>query len=163
VLKFDPLRGEIGVSCRSPVEQRVLLKHFGRCLFGRPDFFPCEARFDLRPLVTLGRAALTFDDVQGIEEVRLTGLEFYQREDPWHREIREAADVFALLEQKKVLWPQELNEITKATFTLKLWRQKHPRRMTIVPCNRALYSHDEHSWILEQWAQRRRFARALAA
>jgi hypothetical protein len=155
VLKYDTLRGEMGVYCSAAREQRVLLRLFGRFLFGRPDFFPGGAKFNLGPLVKLGRASLAFEDVPGIEDVRLTEVEFFQRREPWRRTVQQAGDIFTLIEREEIQWPTKMEEITKATFTVKLWGQKRARRMTIVPCNRALYSRDEESWILEKWMEAR--------
>lgn len=161
VLKYDTLRGEMGVWCETPKEQRVLLKHFGRCLFGRPDFFPIGSKFDLSPLPKLGRGVLVFRDVPGIEDVRLTELELCQRQTPWNRTVRQADDVFRLMEEQDVKWPKDLNEITKATFTMRLWKQKRPRRISILPSNRAIYTRDEDSWIYERWMEARGIVKAV--
>jgi hypothetical protein len=157
VLKYDTGRGEMGVYCSGAREQRVLLRALGTCLFGRADFFPGRAKFNLHPLVKLGRASLAFADVPGIEDVRLTDVEFYKRKSPWRRVTQHSADIFSLLEQAEMSWPRELDEITKATFAVKLCRQKRARRVTIVPCNRALYCRDDFSEILERWMEARTF------
>jgi hypothetical protein len=162
VLKYDTGRGEMGVYCSAPRERQVLLKSFGSCLFGRNDFFPGVAKFDLRPLVDCGRACLACADVPGIEEVKLTHVEFFHRREPWRRVSQQADDIFALIEGAHMQWPEKVDEITKATFTVRLWRQKRPRRVTIVPCNRALYSRDEESSLLERWMEARRLIREAA-
>jgi hypothetical protein len=163
VLKYDTARGEIGVYSSAPREERMLLKIFGRTLFGRDDFFPGGAKFDLTPLVESGRACLTCRDVPGIENVRLTDVEFFQREVPWRRVLQQAGDIFALVEQNELQWPKEIEQITRATFTVKFWRQKRPRRVTIVPCNRALYSRNEDAGLLEKWMEARSFIQAVSA
>jgi hypothetical protein len=151
LLKYDAGRGEMGVYCSEERERKILLKVFGRSLFGRDNFFPGTAKFDLKPLVCRGRGALAWGDVPPIEQVRLTDLEFFRRRAPWRRMIQQADDLFALIEQGELCWPQDVTEITRATFTVKFWRQSRARRVTIVPCNRALYSRDEDSPILERW------------
>lgn len=151
LLRYDASRGEMGIYCSEDHERKVLLKIFGKVLFGRDNFFPGTSKFDLGPLVARGRAALAWADVPSIEQVRLTDLEFYRRKAPWHRVTQQADDLFALIEHGQFCWPSDLKEITKATFTVKLWRQSRARRVTIVPCNRALYSCDEDSPILERW------------
>jgi len=128
VLKYDTSRGEIGVYCSAAREQRVLLRHFGSCLFGRPDFFPGDSKFDLGPLLKLGRAALAFEDVPRMEDARLTAVEFFQRREPWRRTVHEAGDIFTLIERDEIRWPAKQNEIAKATFTVRLWHQKRPRQ-----------------------------------
>jgi hypothetical protein len=157
LLKYDAVRGEMGVYSSAEQEQKVLLKIFGRVLFGRDNFFPGTTKFDLRPLMSRGRAALAWADVPHIEEVRLTDLEFFRRRAPWRRVTAAAGDLFELIERGEVCWPEDPTEITRATFTVKLWRQSRPRKLTIMPCNRALYSRDEDSQIMERWMVARRF------
>lgn len=151
LLRYDAGRGEMGIYCSEDRERKVLLKSFGKVLFGRDDFFPGTAKFDLAPLVARGRAAVAWADVPAIEQVRLTDLEFYRRQAPWRRVIQQADDLFALIEHGELCWPRDLKEISKATFTVKLRRQSRTRRVTIVPCNRAVYSCDEDGPILERW------------
>lgn len=160
ILRYDTARGEMGVYCESAREQRALLRAFGSCLFGQADFFPCAEKFDLRPLVELGREALACADVPGIAEVRLTNLEFYQRREPWLRTIKESDDLFTLLERKELAWPARVEEITRAGFTVRLRQHQRLRRVTIMPSNRALYTRDEDSALLDRWMQARGFTSA---
>jgi len=154
VLKYDTGRGEMGVHCSGPRECRALLRIFGSVLFGRSDFFPGRAKFDLTPLVKQGRACLACSDVPGIEEVRLTGVEFEFKEER-RSVVQRADDIFSLVERGEIQWPRRICEIKKATFAVRLWRQKRPRRLVIMPCNRALYSRDEESPIMERWMEAR--------
>jgi len=155
ILKYDPLRGEMGVYCSAEREKNILLRVFGGTLFGRDNFFPARAKFNLRPLVDRGRLALGWADVPPIEDVRLTELEFFRRRAPWRRVIHQADDLFELFERGELHWPRDLTEVAKATFTVKFWRQRRPRQLTIVPCNRALYARDGDSPILAKWMEAR--------
>jgi hypothetical protein len=157
VLKYDAARGELAVNCCSDRERRVLLRLFGTCLFGRPDFFPGAARYTLTPLIRHGRACLACADVPAIEHVHLTEVEVAVQEDPRHRDIRKAADIFALVESGKLVWPQNADEIRRATFSIKFRRAPRPRRLTIMPCNRVVYGREEDSGILEQLMRNRGF------
>ncbi len=157
VLKYDAARGEMAVNCCSDRERRVLLRLFGTCLFGRTDYFPGAARYTLAPLVQRGRACLACADVPGIERVSLTEVELEVQEDPRHRDIRKAADIFALIESGRLVWPRNVAEIRRATFAIKFWRAPRPRRLTIMPCNRVVYSREEDSGILEQLLRSRGF------
>lgn len=157
VLKYDTTRGEVAVNCCSDRERHVLLRLFGACLFGRADFFPGAARYTLAPLVQRGRACLACGDVPGIERVSLTEVELEVQEDPRHRDILKAADIFALVESGKLVWPQNVDEIRRATFAIKFWRAPRPRRLTIMPCNRVVYGREEDSGILERLLRTRGF------
>jgi len=157
VLKYDAARGELAVNCCSDRERRILLRLFGACLFGRGDFFPGAARYTLAPLVHRGRACLACADVPGIERVSLTEVELEVQDDPRHRDIRKAEDIFALVETGKLVWPQNVDEIRRATFAIKFWRAPRPRRLTIMPCNRVVYGREEDSGILERLLRTRGF------
>ena len=150
VLKYDTGRGEMGVYSRTAQEQRVLLRVFGSCLFGRADFFPQTKKIDLRPLVELGRGSVACADVPGIARVQLTDVEVWERRDPWKRYTMEADDIFQLVENGDFKWPKNVQDITRATFQVLFWHEKRPRRVTIVPCNRALYSRDEDWTLMER-------------
>src|SRR5205809_275533 len=80
---------------------------------------------------------------------------------PWRRVTQQAEDIFTLIEKDHLQWPEKVDEITKATFTVRLCREKRPRRVTIVPCNRALYSRDEESGMLERWMEARGLVRPV--
>ena len=157
VLVYDPARGEMRINCCTARERRVLLRLFGSCLFGRNDFFPGTAKYTLAPLVWRGRDCLACADVPAIERVNLTEVEFYHADAPWQRVTRKAEDIFELIERAEVRWPAKIEQITRATFEVKFWQARRPRRLTLVPCNKAQYGRDEDSTVLEQWLAAREF------
>ncbi|MEY2427239.1 MAG: hypothetical protein QOJ40_124 [Verrucomicrobiota bacterium] len=157
VLVYDPLRGELRLNCCSKRERDVFLRSFGIHLFGRPDFFPGTAKYTLAPLVRRGRDCLACADVRGIERVNLKEVEFFHADAPWQRVTRKADDIFELVERAEVQWPATIEQITRATFEVKFYCAKRPRRLTIVPCNKALYGRDNDSTLLEQWLEARQF------
>jgi hypothetical protein len=156
LLIYDPARGQMRLNCCAERERRVLLRAFGLCLFGRADYFPGTAKYTLAPLRS-GRACLACADVPGIERVTLTEVELHVREEPRHRIIRKARDIFALVENGSLVWPAQLDAIARATFEVKFWRAPRPRRLTLVPSNRALYSREEDSRLLDKLLQVRKF------
>lgn len=160
VLVYDPRRGEMRVNCCGSRERTVLLRHFGRCLFGQPDFFPSVAKYTLAPLVHRGRDCLACADIPGIARVRLTRVEFYHRGTPWERITRKAEDIFDLIDHRKLQWPACLEEITRATFEFTFWRSKRPCQLTLVPCNQAECSRAGDIPLLSAWLERRQFAAA---
>ncbi len=157
LLKYHAGRGEMAVNCCADRERRVLLRLFGKCLFGRADYFPGAAQFTLKPLVQQGRACLACADVPGIEWVNLVGVELDVTEDPKHRDIRKGQDIFRLVEREKLAWPEDVANLKRATFAVKFWRVKRPRSLTIVPCNRVIYGREGDSRLLEPWLLRRGF------
>jgi hypothetical protein len=157
VLVYDPARGELRMNCCSRRERQFFLRAFGIHLFGDEHFFPGTAKYTLAPLVRSGRDCLACADVPGLERVRLKEVEFYFPGAPWQRVLRRADDIFELVENEEVRWPGRVEEITRATFEIKFWKTRRPRRLTIVPCNKALYGRDEDSRLLEQWLEARQF------
>jgi hypothetical protein len=139
VLRYDPVLGEMA------------------SLFGDAEYFPGTGKYSLRPLLEQGRSCLACADVPGIDDIKLTGVEFYYRDQPWKRVVQEAPDIFTLVERQELAWPERLETITRATFTVKFRRCKRPRKLTIMPSNKALYGRDGDSGILEHWMGRREF------
>jgi hypothetical protein len=161
LLKYAAARGEMGVNCCSDRERRALLRAFGLCLFGQSDFFPGTAKYTLRPLLE-GRSCLACGDIRGIASAQLTEVHFYNREEPWHMLIRKADDIYALIERGELKWPERLEEIVRATFKVWFWGAKRARRLTIVPCNKALYGRDSDSGLLEKLLRARGFIQDCA-
>jgi hypothetical protein len=156
LLNYATARGEMGVNCCCDRERRMLLRVFGSCLFGRNDFFPGTAKYSLLPLLG-GRSCLACRDIPGIEDVSLTEVQLYRRQEPWKVRTEKADDIFELIEGGDLKWPKDLNEITRATFKVKFWKVKRARRLTLVPCNKALYGRESDSGILERWLRARGF------
>jgi hypothetical protein len=150
VMKYDKTRGEMAVNCCCDRERRVLLRHFGAALFGRHDFFPGTAKYSLAPLL-LGRSCLACANQFGIERIGLIEVEFYFREEPWKCVRHKASDIFELVERGELQWPRKAEEIVRATFKVKFKRARRARRLTIVPCNKALYARDSDSGVLERF------------
>ena len=159
VLGYDGTRGEMGVNSCNLGEQEVLLRTFGRCLFGRPDFFPGKDKVPVFPILKNGRDCLTCADVPGIERVGLTRVEFVCRKGPWKRSVHEAEDVFGLVERGELAWPKSPEDFASATFKVKFRGAKSPRRLTIVPCNRVIYGREEDWPFLERLMMARGFIR----
>lgn len=157
VLVYDLDRGEMGLNCCAERERRVLLRAFGRVLFGQADYFPGTAKYTLAPLVRQGRHCLACGDVPGIERVSLTEVEVQVEEEPRHRDIRKAGDIFRLVESGSFRWPRRVEDIRRATFEVKFWRAPRARRVTIVPCNRAIFGREEDSPLLERLMKARHF------
>lgn len=157
VLVYDPTRGELRVNCCGERERRVLLKLFGVHLFGRKDFFPGIAKYTLAPLVYQGRDCLACVDVRGLVSVSLKEVEFFYHQSPWQRVTRKSNDIFTLVEHGNMRWPEDVNQITRATFEIKFRDARKSRRVTIIPSNKALYGRDDDSVMVEQWLQARHF------
>jgi hypothetical protein len=155
VLVYNEAAGEIRVNCCGKRELEEFRKAFGVHLFGNEGFFPGTTKYTLAPLVG-GPACLACGDIPGIECVTLREVEFFQPGQPWQRITRKSEDIFALVEQGFVNWPA-VDRIKRAVFEVKFSDSKKPRRLAIIPSNRAQYGRDDDSALLEQWLNARGF------
>jgi hypothetical protein len=157
VLVYDPARGELRVNCCSRREREVLLASFGLELFGRKDFFPGVAKYTLAPLVRQGRDCLACLDVRGLLSVSLKEVEFFYPQAPWQRVTRKSNDIFALIERGALRWPDDVRQITRATFEIRFRDAPRTRRVTLIPSNKALYARDDDAPVVEHWLAARHF------
>jgi len=159
VLAYDTERGRLRVHCCAVRERSVLLRAFGSCFFGEPNFFPGLPHYTLAPVLLAGRSCLACADVPGIERISLTELEIYSPGAPHDRITITSEDVFRSLESGRVERPQHSEDLTRATFTVRFARARRPRNFTVIPCNKVVYSRDTDSLLLRPWLEERRFIR----
>lgn len=159
VVVYQAERGELRINCCSQHERNVLLRAFGIHLFDNPDFFPNAEKYTLAPLLTQGRACLYCWDVPGLEAIHLTGVEFFAPGTPSGRHIYESNDIFEHFQRENIKWPGQVEAITGATFRVKFHGNRSRRRLTIRPCNRAIYSRDGDGFSLEAWMLKRGWMR----
>jgi hypothetical protein len=70
---------------------------------------------------------------------------------------RESEDIFARVENDLFRWPTAPERLARAGFEVKFTSGNRPRRVTIMPPNRALYGRDDDSILVEQWLRARGF------
>ena len=156
VLVYNAAAGEIRANCCGKREREEFRKAFGVHLFGDEDFFPGTAKYHLDPLVNDGPGCLACGDVPGIEFVTLKEVEFFQPGQPWHRITHRSEDIFQLVAKGMVTWPAVVR-ITRAGFEIKFADAKKARRVTLIPPNKAQYTRDDDSALVEQWLKARGF------
>jgi len=155
VLVYDATQGELRMNCCGKREQEQFRKAFGLHLFGNEEFFPGTSKYRLKPLLT-GRGCLACLDIEGMESVTLKEVQFLFGGKPWQRVTRVSDDIFALIEKEKLSWPSE-ECIKRVTFEIKFADSKKPRRVTLIPSNKAQYGRDDDSVIVERWLAARGF------
>ena len=156
VLAYDSQRGEIRIHCSGKRELEELRRAFGLHVFGKEDFFPATAKYTLAPLL-LGRGCVVCNDIAGIESITLTKVEVFYRTNPWQRITRESEDIFTLAENEPFQWPAAPERLTRAWFEVKFTSGNSPRRVTIMPPNRAQYGRDDDNILVEKWLMARGF------
>jgi len=158
ILAYNPQRGQIRVHCCGARERTALLRAFGSCFFGKPEFFPSARHYTLAPVLQAGRSCLACAGVPGVERIQLTELEIYSPGVPSERITINSEDVFRSLESGRVERPRHSEDLIRATFKVTFARVARSRTFTIIPCNRVLYSRDTDSLWLQPWLEERRFA-----
>lgn len=155
VLVYDATQGELRMNCCGKREQEEFRKAFGFHLFGKEEFFPGTGKFRLKPLLS-GRGCLACGDIEGMESVTLKEVQFLFGGKPWQRVTRASDDIYALIEKEKLNWPRE-ECIKRATFEIKFSGPQKPRRVTVIPSNKAQYGNDDDSVLVELWLKARKF------
>ena len=153
---YDPLNNELRMSTGTIGEMRLYREKFGKHLFGDPEKFIYAQKYTLDPLKTQGAGALRCRDLGGIEQVKLTEVEYVWPCAFDHTERHKADDVFkalALLERTI----EKKAHLAHARFTVKLAGEMNPRPVLVRPPNIAEYGLGEEAAIIEQWLRARGF------
>jgi hypothetical protein len=156
VVVYDRRLGELRINARLVGEKKLYRQLFGKHLFDDENCFPGTAKYTLEPLREYGADALACGDIDGIESIVLTEVDFAWGGAHGEVEIRKAADVFAALESRGRSMPERAR-IIKAVFKVKFADSNTPRSVKIRPCNIAEYTRDSDAGLLEQWLQLRGF------
>lgn len=156
VVVYDTSQGELRMNCCGKRELELFRKAFGLHLFGKEEFFPGTGKYRLKPLLK-GRGCLACLDIEGMESVTLKEVQFLFGGKPWQRVTRASDDIYGLVEKEKLFWPGDAERIKRATFEIKFAGSKKPRRVTIIPSNKAQYGRDDDSGIIENWLKERGF------
>lgn len=156
VLVYDRQLGELRINAQLVGEKKLYCEKLGLHLFGDSNCFPGTRKYTLEPLRELGADALACGDVEGIESITLTEVDFYWGGGHGEIEIRKAGDLFAALASREGHLPDN-PRIIKAVFKVKFEDSKTPRSVKIRPGNIAEYTRDSDAALIEQWLNLRGF------
>jgi hypothetical protein len=157
VLVYDQNLGELRMNARSKGERDLYLERLGLYLLGSEHSFRISGqRYTLEPLRTLGQESLVWEDVDGLEWVVLREL-WMEWGGPVHEvEIRKADDLFTALELREETIPQGPT-LRQAKFQVKFSDGTTPRTVTIRVPQRAQFTRDQDSALVEEWLTLRGF------
>lgn len=156
VVVYDRQLGELRINARLVGEKKLYRLLFGKHLFGDENCFPGTAKYTLEPLREYGADSLACGDIEGIESIILTEVDFAWGGAQGEVEIRKAANVFAAFEARGRSMPERAR-IIKAVFKVKFADSNTPRSVKIRPSNIAEYTRDSDAGLLEEWLQLRGF------
>jgi hypothetical protein len=144
----------INASCKPDLKK--YRETFGLHLFGDSEKFVYAEKYTLEPLRAQGEAALRCKDVDGIESVRLTQLEFDWGGAFEYVERHASVDLFKALAVRLTKIPKDAI-IRKAVFKVKLAGEKRTRTVSVTAGNQAGYQRSEECMLVEQWLWARGF------
>lgn len=156
VMILDVAHNEMRINASNFPDLREYRALFGRHLFGNADRFVFAEKYTLEPLKRDGVAALNCRDVEGIEWVRLSEIEYFWAGAFDHVEIHRADDLFKAL----MLINRDIEKeghIRKAVFKIRLEGEKKARTATITAGNRSGYNRGEEATMIEDWLRARGF------
>ena len=156
VVVFDCRARELRINAELVGEKQLYCQMFGLHFFTGSGCFPGTRKYSLEPLRELGTDSLACGDIDGIEWIRLTEVDFFWGGAHGEIEIRKSGDLFASLEARNGHLP-ERPRIIKAVFKVKFQDSKTPRSVTIRPGNVAQYMRDSDAQLIEQWLDLRGF------
>jgi hypothetical protein len=156
VVVYDIRLGELRINASLVCEKRFYREQFGKYIFGNVNCFPGTAKYTLEPLREYGAASLACFEVEEIESIVLTEVQFYWGGPHGEIEIRKASDVFAALDHSGRHFPERAR-IIKAGFKVKFADSKTPRSVKIRPANIADYTRDADAVAVERWLLLRGF------
>jgi len=162
VIKYDEGLGDLCVNANGNKKICALYREkLGLHFFGDAQRFAERAKYTLEPLREDGEDALVCSDIDGIDAIRLKEIQFFWGGSENEVEIRKASDIFAVLKRKQRGLPAKV-ALSSAKFDVKFTDSKTPRTVAIRPSNVASYTRDADAGAVEQWLQRRGFARQVA-
>lgn len=159
VLIYNPEIGELAIHAGTKGEKQTYCKLLGRHIFGSKTFFDIEGaagKFTLRPIVEDWRACVACDDIDGIDEIRLSELQFRHDSEQYHIEVHKADDVFRALEDIQRSLPAKA-KLLRAGFKVKFRNSVRPRTVVIRPPNITIFDRESDSDLLNEWLSVRGF------
>lgn len=156
IVVVDTAHNELRINASCKPDLRQYRELFGLHLFGDGQKFVYAEKYTLEPLREHGEAALRCKDVEGIESVRLTQLEFDWGGAFEHVEKHAAVDLFKDMAVRQAKIPEQ-PIIRKAVFKVKLNGEKKARMVSIKAGNQAGYQRSGECMLIEQWLWARGF------
>ena len=162
VLVYNTQLGELRIHAASKGEKDLYRAKFGLHLFGDENLFSGEDKYTLKPLQDDGPKSIVCDDVNGMEWVKLTEIQYYWGGPHNDVEIRRSDDMFLSLAAKERVIPPSAR-ILRATFKVRFTDSKKERAVRIRPSNVAHYVRDTDGVIVEDFLAKRGFIKGAVA
>ena len=159
VLVYQPALGELAIHAKTKGEKQAYCSGFGKHLFGLEGFFDFDGvggKFTLDPIVHDWRRCAMCQDIVGIDDVRLTELQFRHPGSQYHVEVHKADEVFRAMEDVGRDIPPGAT-LLRASFKVKSQTAERPRTLVIRPPNVTIFDRESDSALLNRWMMARGF------
>lgn len=159
VIRYGRRTGELSINaggCKKIYD--LYREKIGLYLFNDARHFSADkAKFTLDPLRAFGEESIVCSDIDGMESVALTEVEY-----PWggpenEVEVRKASNLFEALKRRKKTIPDNAR-ISRAKFEVKFFDSKTPRVVTITKYRASFTRDSDASTVVDAWLTERGFA-----
>lgn len=160
VLVYDPQLAEFSIHTDTKGEKKAYCKFVGKHLFGSGALFNvdnCGDKYTLEPLRTEGPDSLVCTDVEGIESVRLSEVQFRHDSSASHLEIHRSGNVFEALDAQGRCIPEDVRLI-RASFKVLFTNADRPRTVSVRPPNSAIFDRESDREVVSEWLTLRGFS-----
>lgn len=154
---YRPSTGELQVHAGTEAETKAYGKFFGRHLFASDRHFSRALKYTLEPLKADGEKALVCSDVDGVDSIRLTSIQYELGGPRGAAESLRANDVLALMNERHEAIPEEAR-ITEAGFEVDFSGSRTPRTVFVDPSDSDGYERASDSDRAGDWLKKRGFA-----
>ena len=157
VIRYDRRTGELSINAGSCKKIYDLYREkIGLYFFNDALHFPTnKAKFTLDPLRAFGEKSIVCSDIDGMESVVLTEVEYFWGGPENEVEVRKAANLFEALKRRSRTIPDNAR-ISRAKFEVKFFGSNTPRIVTITKY-RASFTRDSDASTVDAWLTERGF------
>ncbi|OSM04174.1 hypothetical protein MAIT1_04025 [Magnetofaba australis IT-1] len=153
---YDREFNELSIRTDNVRERAMYATTVGLHLFGDAQFFRLREKYTLKPLLDRNQASLSCGDLDELDWVRLTAVAFQSPDEGEDVEIQKGKDLIESFARKGFSFPHDAN-LVNASFNAKFRGAPRPRSFTISNANKACFTRDGDSVVIEKWMRRRGF------
>lgn len=168
IIVYRPLKYDVAVINLAQTEVRINAQptrrvgvyraELGQHLFDSEGYFCRTDKYTLEPLRVRGQRALLCPEVNEIDRIRLTAIDYLWGGPEGEIETRKASDVFAAYERRGRSIPKRA-QISRAIFEVKFKKVTRPRTVTLDIPNKVGLTQDGDAPLIEKWLRLRGFMR----
>ena len=157
VLNYNPHTGELAINAKNKGEKKAYCQFIGKHIFCNEDCFNNDKlteKYTLVPLLDDGRSVLNCTDIQDIQYIRLSEIQFRHPSDTFHIEVHKSDDVFTAMDMIQRCIPSNA-KLVRASFKIKFADAPRERTVVVRPPNVAIFDRESDAALVSEWMQKR--------